>query len=146
MALGYHYAINYHLTQKLEKSRKIYQEGRGSMIPIKHHLDTIAQHKLAWDDFLNNTLVRPDALSAAYPLLEVARETNATVKYLKISGGKLETVIETPSSTRFLKSIVASKKFENVKLEFSKSDPLHHIDNAKMIAQIIPFDTNGTQP
>ncbi|WP_298691247.1 hypothetical protein, partial [uncultured Sulfuricurvum sp.] len=141
-ALGYHYAVNYHLTQKLEESRQIYQEGRGAMIPIKHRQETIAQHKQAWNSFIDETLVRPDALSAAYPLLHVAHETNTTVKYVKVSGGKIETVVETPISTTFLKAIIATRQFENVKLEFSKTDPIRHIDNAKMTARIIPFDIN----
>lgn len=146
IALGYHYAINYHLTQKLQESTQAHQEGRGAMIPIKHRLDTISEHKRAWDNFITDTLIRPDSLNAALPLLRVAQETNTTVKYIKISGGKVETLVETPVATSFLKAIVASNKFENVKLEFSKTDPLRHIDNAKMMAQIIPFDANGTHP
>lgn len=145
VALGYHYAINYQLTKQLEESRASYKNGKGAMIPIKHRLDMIQKDKKTWDAFIEKTLIRPDALSSALPLLQVAKETNTTVKYIKVSSGKVETVIETSSSTAFLKAIVKQKKYENVKLEFSRTDPLRQIDNAKLIAQVIPYDLNGTR-
>ena len=146
IALGYHYGMNYHLTQKLEESKQTYREGKGAMIPIKHRLDAVTANKQKWDNFISDVLVRPDALSSTYPLIKIARDTNTTLKYIKVSGGKVETVVETPSATTFLKAIVKTKQYENVKLEFSKTDTFKHIDNAKIIAQVIPFDVNGTQP
>jgi len=144
LALGYHYGVNNQLTQRLEASRNAYQEGRGTMIPIKHRLDAIAEHKRLWDGFMTDTLVRPDALLGTLSLLKAARETNTTIKYVKISGGKAETVIETKSTDKILKALVATKKFENLKLEFSKTDPVRNIDSAKIIANIIDYDVNGT--
>lgn len=143
-ALGLHYAQNYYLTQRLQESTQAYQEGRGTMIPIKHRLDMIGEHKKIWDLFLSDTLIRPDATHGALGILKAARETNTTVKYVKVSGGKVESVIETPNTTKFLKAILKTHLYENVKLEFSKTDPLRQIDNAKVIAQIVPYDLNGS--
>lgn len=144
LALGYHYGVNHQLTQRLEESRSAYQEGRGSMIPIKHRLDVISEHKQLWDSFIMETLVRPDALIGTLSLLKAARESNTTITYVKISGGKAETVIETKSTEKMLKALVATKKFENLKLEFSKTDPIRNIDSAKIIANVIDYDVNGT--
>lgn len=141
-AIGYHYALNYYLKTTLEDAQTLFQNGRGVTLPIKNELKRIEKNKENWELFLTRTLVRPDALSATLPILKVADETDTLLKYIKVSAAKAEVVVETSSATDFIKELIKTKAYENIKLEHSKTDALTNKESAKINALFKNFDTN----